>query len=210
MCGYQTRESKLRHFEPHNRKLIKHVSYSSGKGCRCISRARRGSSSSSKSKGMVAAVQDVDVELQLGTTDEKLHGAAKDVLQRLLPEWRRFDQSDIKVHARSLEALECGGSQIALLHRLGALESLQRGRKTLLKKSDVQMPLDLRSTSGIWSCGCGSLPPVQCIHVFDGVLVAVRLRRRRPTLKVQIDFIATLGSARLLLHHAAVVCCAFH
>ncbi len=107
MRGYQTRESKLRHFEPHNRKLIKHVSYSSGKGCRCISRARRSSSSSSsKSKRMVAAVQDVDVELQLGTTDEKLHGAAKDVLQRLLPEWRRIDQSDIKVHARSLESLE--------------------------------------------------------------------------------------------------------
>ena len=73
---------------------------------------------------MVAAVLDVDVELQLGTSDEKLHGAAKDVLQRLLPEWRRFDRSNIKVHARVLGALQRTGSQNALLHMLGALESL--------------------------------------------------------------------------------------
>jgi len=46
---------------------------------------------------MAAQVQDVELTLQLGQDDDKLHDAAKDVLQRLLPEWSEFDKSDIKV-----------------------------------------------------------------------------------------------------------------
>lgn len=49
---------------------------------------------------MAAQVQDVDLTLQLGQPDDKLHNAAKDVLQRLLPEWSEVDKSNIKVQGQ--------------------------------------------------------------------------------------------------------------
>lgn len=66
---------------------------------------------------MAAQVQDVELTLQLGQDDDKLHDAAKDVLQRLLPEWSEFDKSDIKVrgqvHMRTL-ALKVPVQQLVL------------------------------------------------------------------------------------------------
>ena len=42
-------------------------------------------------------MRDVDVQLQLALSETQLHDAARGVLQRLLPAWKQFDKSDIKV-----------------------------------------------------------------------------------------------------------------
>lgn len=40
---------------------------------------------------------DIKREIQLAQPEAALHGAAKDLLQQLLPAWSTFDQNDISV-----------------------------------------------------------------------------------------------------------------